>query len=45
MSISTARLINEGKRKRADFDEPMADTFDASNEGAKRRALSQPKAS
>ena len=45
MSISTAGLINEGKRKRADFDEPMMDTFDASNEGAKRRALGQPKAS
>ena len=45
MSISTAGLINEGKRKRVDLDEPMADTFDASNEGAKRRALGQPKAS
>ena len=45
MSISTAGLVNEGKRKWADLDEPMADTFDASNEGAKRRALGQPKAS
>jgi len=45
MSISTAGLINEGKRKRVEFDEPMADTFDASNESAKRRALGQPKPS
>ena len=45
MSISTAGLINEGKRKRADFDEPITDTLDAGNEGAKRRALDQPKAS
>jgi len=45
MSISTAGLVNEGKRKRSDFDEPMVDTFDASNDGAKRRALGQPKAS
>jgi chromosome transmission fidelity protein 4 len=45
MSVSTAGLINEGKRKRANFDELMMDTFDASNEGAKRRALGQPKAS
>jgi len=45
MSISTAGLVNEGKRKRSDFDEPMVDAFDAGNEGAKRRALGQPKAS
>ena len=45
MSISTAGLVNESKRKRDDFDEPTVDTFDASNEGAKRRALGQPKAS
>jgi len=43
-SISTAGLVNDGKRKRDPFDEPMMDTFDASNEGAKRRALGQPKA-
>ena len=45
MSISTAVSINEGKRKRAEFDEPMVDTLEVSNEGAKRRALGQPKAS
>lgn len=45
MSISTAGLINEGKRKRADLDDPMVDTLDTSNDGAKRRALGQPKAS
>ena len=45
MSISTAVSINEGKRKRAEFDEPMMDTLEVSNEGAKRRALGQPKAS
>ena len=45
MSISTAALVNEGKRKRDHLDEPMVDAFDASNEGAKRRALGQPKAS
>jgi chromosome transmission fidelity protein 4 len=45
MSISTAGLVNEGKRKRDHFDEPTTDTFDVSNEGAKRRALGQPKAS
>ena len=45
MSISTAGLVNEGKRKRDHLDEAMVDVFDASNEGAKRRALGQPKAS
>jgi hypothetical protein len=45
MSISTVGLVNEGKRKRDDLDEPMVDTFDVSNDGAKRRALGQPKAS
>ena len=45
MSISTAGLVNEGKRKRDHFDEPTVDSPDANNEGAKRRALSQPKAS
>ena len=45
MSISTPGPVNEGKRKRDHLDEPMADMFDASNEGAKRRALGQPKAS
>ena len=44
-SISTAGLVNDGKRKRDHLDEPMVDAFDASNEGAKRRALGQPKAS
>ena len=45
MSISTAGLINEGKRKRDHIDEPMMDAFDTGNDGAKRRALGQPKAS
>ena len=45
MSISTAGLVNEGKRKRDHFDEPTVGTFDTSNKGAKRRALDQPKAS
>ena len=45
MSISTAGVGNEGKRKRDLLDEPMMDAYDASNEGAKRRALGQPKAS
>ena len=45
MSTSTAGLVNEGKRKRDHFDEPTVDTFDASNEGAKCRALGQPKVS
>ena len=44
MSISTAELVTEGKRKRDYFEESM-DTFDMSNEGSKRRALDQPKAS
>lgn len=45
MSISTAGLVNEGKRKRDNLDEQMVDAFDPNNEGAKRRALGQPKAS
>ena len=45
MSISTAGPVNEGKRKRDFLDEPMMDSFDASSDGAKRRALGQPKAS
>ena len=45
MSISTAGLINEGKRKRDPSDDLMVDSFDTSNDGAKRRALGQPKAS
>jgi chromosome transmission fidelity protein 4 len=45
MSISTAGLGNEGKRKRDPIDEPVTDAFDSSNDGAKRRALGQPKAS
>ena len=45
VSISTAGLINEGKRKRDHIDEPMMDVFDTGNDGAKRRALGQPKAS
>jgi len=45
MSISTAGLVNEGKRKRDHLDEPAVDTFDFSSESAKRRALGQPKAS
>ena len=35
MSISTAGLVHEGKRKRAGFDELVTDAVDASNEGAK----------
>lgn len=45
MSISTAALVNEGKRKRDHSDEPTTDTFDTINDGAKRRALGQPKTS
>ena len=45
MSISTAGLGNEGKRKRDPLDEPMTDTLDMTNDGAKRRALGQPKTS
>ena len=44
MSISTG-LGNEGKRKRDPLDELMTDTLDITNNGAKRRALGQPKAS
>lgn len=45
MSISTVGLGNEGKRKRDPLDEPTKDVADVSNDGAKRRALGQPKAS
>jgi len=45
MSISTAGLVDGGKRKRDPFDEPMVDAFDASNDGTKRRALDQPRTS
>jgi len=45
MSISTAGLVDGGKRKRDPFDEPMVDEFDASNDGIKRRALDQPRTS
>ena len=45
MSISTVGLSNEGKRKRDLLDEPMVEEPEASNDGAKRRALGQPKAS
>ena len=45
MSISTVGLGNEGKRKRDSLDEPMTYPLDVSNDGVKRRALGQLKAS
>ena len=45
MSISTAGVVNEGKRKRDLLDESIVGAFDPSNDGTKRRALGQPKTS